>query len=129
MPPTKHWKNVERRIARIFETERTPLSGGSSRHTRSDTLEPFIFVEAKYRKKHAVLSLYEATEKLALLEQAPDGKPKIPIVALTQRGSSETYIMLKASDLDAVIVRSAFFRDRIRFLARRLLRATENGGD
>ncbi len=40
-------KTQERRVARFFGVERTPLSGGASRHTRSDTLHPTLYVEVK----------------------------------------------------------------------------------
>jgi hypothetical protein len=40
-------KAHERRVARWFGTERTPLSGGASRHTRSDTLHPKLYIEVK----------------------------------------------------------------------------------
>ena len=40
-------KTQERRVARFFGTERTPLSGGASRHTRSDTLHPKLYIEVK----------------------------------------------------------------------------------
>ncbi len=40
-------KTQERRVARYFGVERTPLSGGASRHTRSDTLHPDLFIEVK----------------------------------------------------------------------------------
>jgi len=40
-------KTQERRVARYFGVERTPLSGGASRHTRSDTLHPDLFLEVK----------------------------------------------------------------------------------
>lgn len=42
-----NWKRYERRVARYFGTQRTPLSGGASRHTRSDTLDPRFYVEVK----------------------------------------------------------------------------------
>lgn len=40
-------KTQERRVARYFGVERTPLSGGASRHTRSDTLHPKLYIEVK----------------------------------------------------------------------------------
>lgn len=43
----KRWKTYERRVATFFGVHRTPLSGGASRHTRSDTLHPKLFIEAK----------------------------------------------------------------------------------
>lgn len=44
----KTWKAFERRVAKILGTVRTPLSGGNSRHTRSDTLHEDLYVEVKY---------------------------------------------------------------------------------
>ena len=55
----KTWKSRERKVAKYFNTHRTPLSGGSSRHTRSDSLHDSLFVECKLRKKHSVISLWD----------------------------------------------------------------------
>ncbi len=41
------WKAFERKVAAYFCDKRTPLSGGNSGHTRSDTLHPRLFVECK----------------------------------------------------------------------------------
>ena len=57
--PDAAWKALERRIARDLGTERTPLSGGSSRITRSDTLDPDLYVEVKLRSKHSVFTLFK----------------------------------------------------------------------
>lgn len=44
----KQWKVYERRTARFFGVERTPLSGINSRHdTTSDTLHPTLYIECK----------------------------------------------------------------------------------
>lgn len=51
----KRWKAFERRVARAFGCERTPLSGGSSRHTRSDTLHPTLYIECKSNVAHPLL--------------------------------------------------------------------------
>lgn len=45
---SKAWKVFERRVAAELGTFRTPLSGGSSRHTRSDTLHSDLYVEVKW---------------------------------------------------------------------------------
>lgn len=45
------WKRFERKIADKLGTFRTPLSGGSSRHTRSDTLHSELYVEIKFTGK------------------------------------------------------------------------------
>jgi hypothetical protein len=93
MPPTKTWKSRERKIAAYFGTQRTPLSGGNSGHTRSDTLHPTLFIEAKHRKRHAVISLWEETKKLAEKES------KTPVIALTQHGKHGFWIMMHSDDL------------------------------
>ena len=68
---TKHWKATERRLAKVFKTKRTPLSGGNSGHTRSDTLSPYFFLESKSSKKNAAWSLYLKTRPLARKENKP----------------------------------------------------------
>ena len=70
------WKAGERRVARDWHTERTPLSGGASRHTRSDTLHEHLFIETKHRPRHATRTLYDKTE-----EQAKE-EGKIPVLCL-----------------------------------------------
>ena len=45
---TNTWKTAERYVARIFGTERTPLSGSNSKHTSSDTLSEEFYIEVKY---------------------------------------------------------------------------------
>ena len=47
-------KADERWYAARLGTVRTPLSGGNSRHTRSDTLDPDIFLEVKTGKSFPV---------------------------------------------------------------------------
>lgn len=87
------WKSGERRIARMFNTERTPLSGGNSRHTKSDTLHPTLFIEIKHRKKLPMGKLWEETLTLAKKEE------KIPAVVFLKKGSPEPILMCKISDL------------------------------
>ena len=76
----KPWKQVERKVAKSLDTERTPLSGGNSKQTRSDTLDEKLFVEVKHRKSFSVLSLYRETAKLARKEN------KIPVLCLKEKG-------------------------------------------
>ena len=74
------WKGVERKVARSLGTERTPLSGGNSKHTRSDTLHEKLFIETKHRKHFSILVLYRETLELAKQEN------KIPILCLKEKG-------------------------------------------
>ena len=83
MPP-KTWKSVERRIARYLGTERTPLSGGNSRQTRSDTLHPLLYAEIKHGKRPwtwaAISRLWLDTAEQAGLEG------KVPVVIIHRKG-------------------------------------------
>ena len=87
------WKRAERMIANFFGTERTPLSGGCSKHTRSDTLHKKLFIEVKYRIRHTVITLME---KIEIFAKAED---KIPILVLKTKSSSKTYLVLEINDL------------------------------
>ena len=53
---SKSWKAYERRVARYFGSERTPLSGGNSRHTRSDSLHERLYIECKSNMQIKILS-------------------------------------------------------------------------
>lgn len=71
--PDRAWKRDERRVAHYLGTFRTPLSGGNSRHTRSDTLHPLLFVEVKTgasvpRTWPATVRLFEEVERQAAAE-------------------------------------------------------------
>ncbi len=90
------WKTRERLVARFFGTERTPLSGGSSRHTRSDSLHPRLFIENKLRVKHSAVSLWDRTKKLAKRED------KTPLVTLAEKGRPGFWVVVHSSDLQAV---------------------------
>jgi hypothetical protein len=92
----KTWKARERKIAAFFGCKRTPLSGGNSGHTRSDSLHDLLFIEQKHRKRHAVINLWKATKELA------DNENKIPVVTLSEKGRHGFYIMCHSSDLVAV---------------------------
>ncbi len=74
--PDKAWKAFERRIAKSLGTDRTPLSGISSRHTSSDTLHPDLYVECKMRKRSLVHTLFTLASKQAKVER------KIPVMAM-----------------------------------------------
>lgn len=94
--PTKTWKGRERKIAAYFGTVRTPLSGGNSGHSRSDSRHPRLFLEDKHRKRHAVISLWDETKKLA------EKEGKTPVIALTQHGRHGFWIMCHCDDLQVV---------------------------
>jgi len=93
---SKTWKSIERKIARFFGTERTPLSGGNGKQTRSDTLHAHLFVEAKYRQKHSAVTLWDDTAELAKAEG------KTPVVCLAEKGRSGFWLVVHSDDLQAV---------------------------
>ncbi len=78
MPPTKTWKNVERKVALFFGALRNRLSGSSGREdiTASDSTHPRLFIETKYRKSTTTRGIYDKAAKLAAKEN------KIPVVCL-----------------------------------------------
>ena len=75
------WKGAESKVASWFGSTRTPLSGGNSKHTRSDTLHPKLFIAVKYRANHTLVALYLKTKQLAAKEN------KIPVVVPINKGS------------------------------------------
>jgi len=90
--PTKTWKTVERKIARKFGTERTPLSGGASRHTLSDTLHPDYYIEIKHRAKIPFLKTFKEAVVNAEKEN------KLPMVVFKEKGSHMEILMIKLDD-------------------------------
>ena len=59
----KTWKSVELRLAKMFGVRRTPLSGGNSAHTRSDTLHPTLFIELKHGQASLINTVWKAWKK------------------------------------------------------------------
>lgn len=92
----KNWKNVERRVARKFGTERTPLSGGNSRHTRSDSLHKTIYMEQKYSKRFAFHNLFRKTAELAKKEN------KTPCLITTEKYKSYSLVTCKLEDITVI---------------------------
>jgi hypothetical protein len=92
------WKKAEGRVAALFDARRQVLSGSSGRDdaTRSDTTHPRLFIEAKYRERHAVRSLFDATKALARKEG------KTPVVALVDKGRPGCLVCVHCDDLPAI---------------------------
>jgi hypothetical protein len=99
----KTWKAVERRVARFFGSERTPMSGGNSKHTRSDSLHPRLYIEVKSRKKGFAL-LRQAwpedvrnTKDQVIVEMEWKGEPMILThshsIEIEARDSSEPWVV------------------------------------
>lgn len=88
------WKKGEQRIAKLFGSTRTPLSGGNSKITRSDSLHPDLFMEIKHHQKHAHHTLMKETAKLAKKEG------KIPILCTQQKYEKGFIISVRSEDLE-----------------------------
>ena len=88
-----NFKGFERLVAKFFGTERTPLSGGNSRHTRSDTLHEDLYIECKKRKRMATVQLYDEIKKLARKEG------KFPVLAITETGRRGWLLVVDPKDL------------------------------
>ena len=86
--PDKAWKAFERRIAKSLGTHRTPLSGGASRHTRSDTLHPDLYVECKQRKTSYIWS------QMAQIRSHARKEGKVPVLASHVVSSSGTLAVI-----------------------------------
>ena len=89
----KTWKAIERRIAKFFGSERTPLSGFNSKHTGADVIHEDLFIEVKMRKKIPFLTTFKQTLKLAKKED------KIPLVVFVEKGSQTPILMCRLHDL------------------------------
>jgi len=87
--PDKAWKAFERRIAKSLGTDRTPLSGGASRHTTSDTLHPHLYVECKLAKRLALTNLFWPVCKKAGDEH------KVPVLAARKKHSGLTMAVIE----------------------------------
>ena len=90
------WKSGERRIAEMFGTRRTPLSGGNSGHTRSDTLHSDLFIEVKHSKKYPKEVLVNKTFKEAKNEA------KIPLLVFLKLNFPEPLVFCKLKDLKEI---------------------------
>ena len=97
MVADKAWKQRERLVAAFFGAKgRTPLSGGNSGHTRSDTLHERLFIEHKHSVRHAITNLWDKTRTMAHKEK------KIPVVTLSVKGRPGFWVLTHSSDLTAV---------------------------
>ena len=89
----KSWKQFERRVAGFFNGQRNPLSGGNSKQTRADVIHPKLFIEAKQRKRIAVIRLWDGVKRLAVKEN------KTPVVCLAEKNRPGFWILVHSEDL------------------------------
>lgn len=87
------WKKAESRAAANLGAKRTPLSGGNSGHTRSDSLHKKIFLEHKYRAKQAIWTLFREVR-----EKAKD-EGKVPMLALSEKSAHGQLLVIHSKDL------------------------------
>jgi len=80
--PSTAWKAFELWIAKLFCTERNPLSGGNGKHSRSDSLHPSLFISCKHtRTGHkSLFSLVEEETEKAIAEN------KVPVIVIGRSG-------------------------------------------
>ena len=97
------WQRFEERVAALFGCRRQVLSGSSGRDdaTASDSTHPVLFIEAKFRDKHAARTLHDATRELARKEG------KVPVVALCDKGRPGFLLCIHSDDLAAVFAEFA----------------------
>lgn len=89
----KTWKQQERRIAKMFGSRRTPLSGSRSLHTGSDIIHSRLYIEAKYRQRISILDMFPEVAKKAKKEN------KIPVMAVKSKKLKDDYFLIRARDL------------------------------
>lgn len=87
------WKARERQVARYLGTRRTPLSGGGSGHTRSDTLHERLFVEVKLRARFPLLEYWDKA-------RAEAGRSEVPLVRIVQKGTPEYWLLWHHKDTE-----------------------------
>jgi hypothetical protein len=97
------WKRSESCVAALFGARRQVLSGPPRRDdaTRSDSNHDRLFIECKYRERHAVRSLHDATRALARREG------KVPVVALYDKGRPGCLLLIHSDDLTALVAEYA----------------------
>ncbi len=94
----KNWKRQERKIARLFGTQRTPGSGAYPQLTKSDSLSEKLFIECKYRKELPkwIKGVVEDTISKAAKEK------KIPVIVFSEKGKRDDFIIIMRTDLIAI---------------------------
>ena len=92
------WKTGERKTARQFGAERQVGSGslGRADRSRSDSTHERLFIECKHAKRHAVITLWDNTNKHAKKEK------KTPLVVLRVKGRPGSWYLIKDSDLERI---------------------------
>jgi len=82
------WQKAERDTARALHGERNRMSGSVDQLTSGDVVHPVLYVEHKYAKRHAVLTLHRSVREKAAREG------KVPVVVLQEAGNSTRYYLV-----------------------------------
>ena len=90
------WKAFERVVAKFFNSPRNPLSGGNSKHTRSDVINDRVYPECKYRDKMAIFTLFADTAEKAKAEN------KIPVCCLKQKNTNGWLLVCRPEDVHQI---------------------------
>ena len=93
----KPWKVSERKAAKALGGVRNRMSGAVDQLTAGDVVHPNLYVEVKYRKKHAVITLMRATMAQARKEK------KTPVVVLQERGKEGRYYLVREEDFPVFV--------------------------
>lgn len=100
MSHRRTWQKAESRAASLFGASRQPGSGSMGRddQSRSDSTHPRIFLECKYRERHAVRSLLDSTCELAQREG------KFAVVGLFDKGRPGFVVAIHSSDIEEFVI-------------------------
>ena len=96
---SKHWKAVERAVARRLGGRRVPVTG-RARGDAPDVEHPLLALEVKHRKE-----LPQWLKEAMAQAEAAARDDKLPVVVLHEAGSrhSEDLVVLRLADLEELL--------------------------
>ena len=99
MTHRRTWQKREGQVAAMFGSKRKPGSGSGGRddETSSDSVHPRLYIETKTKAKHTAVTLWDDTAAKAKKEG------KVPVVCLCEKGRPGFWIMVRSTDLAAVL--------------------------
>lgn len=86
-------------MARFFGSERTPLSGSTSRHTGSDSLHPRLYLEVKLRKGFTA-----ACRRFQEVAEDAKKENKIPVLVFRMQGMDnlDSLVVCRLRELQSI---------------------------
>jgi len=92
------WKGFERRVAETFGGIRAAFSGARPdiTGTRADVKHDRLFIEAKWRERHSLMTLWRDTAEKARREY------KVPIICLAEKNKPGFLICFHSDHLEAL---------------------------